>query len=158
MRGCSPIIALLFLLLIGCDPNRSTRPIQVVAPAELMARQSCQALIDAELKVQDEVVMTGTAEHGRPDVVRVKCDNQEHTLIFMLLPKADDLGMREFRKQWQKKTSPNARNCAACPKYNISARFVGLLRTDPADSKRLLYIVRTADRIHRLKIRRPEQK
>lgn len=158
MRASLPIPATVLLFLTACDPNRATRPIQVVASPELVARQSCQALVAAEQKPQDEVVLTGTAEHGRPDLFHTTCDNQEHTLVFMLLPNSDDLEIREFRKWWQKKTSPNARDCAACPHYNISARFVGSLRADPADSKRLLYIVRTADRIHRIKIRRPEQK
>jgi hypothetical protein len=152
MRAWIPIAASVFLFLTGCDPNRATRPIQVVATPELVARQSCQALVDAERKPQDEVVLTGTAEHGHPDLLHIACDGKEHTVIFMLMPSPGDLGMKELRRQWQKKTSSQASECPSCPRYNVRARFVGMLRADPAESTRLLYLVRTADQIHKLRI------
>ena len=152
MRTLHLFSTLAMLLLIACDPNRSSRPIQVVLTPELVQRQSCQALADAERKPQDEVVITGTAEHGHPDVLRITCDGKARTLIFALASPPDDLGMKQLRKQWQSKTSPKHAECSACPKYNVSARFVGEVSADPADPSRLLFFARTADQIHRKRI------
>lgn len=139
-------------ILTACDPYRDTRPIQVVATPELVQRQSCEAIEDAHRHAQDETVLTGVAEHGHPDTLRISCDGRERQLVFMLVPPPDDLGMKELRRQWQKKTGAHSDDCHSCPKYNVSAKFVGTLRADPADPDRLLYLVRTADRIQRKRI------
>lgn len=151
MRSLILLTASTFVLT-ACDPYRDSRPIQVVATPALVQRQSCQAIEDAHRSAQDEAVLIGVAEHGHPDVLRVTCDGRERQLVFMLVPPPDDLGMKELRKQWQKKTGAHAVECSACPKYNVSAKFVGTLRADPADSNRLLYLVRTADKIQRKRI------
>ena len=142
-------------LTLACDSYRDTRPIRTVASPDLVQRQSCQALADAESKPQEEVVLNGIAEHGRPDTLRIECD-APRSLIFLLTPQPDDLGMKELRAQWQKTTKDKL--CPGCPKYNVAARFVGTLRADPGQSGRLLFLVRTADNIHRKRIRHEPKK
>lgn len=132
--------------------------IGVVAPLELVQRQSCQTIIDAEQKPQEEVVLNGTAEHGHPDLLRVTCEGKERALRFAPPSVSDDLGMKQFLKQWKKTTSAASKECRSCPKYNLAARFVGTLRADPADQSRLLYFVRTVDDLHRKRIQYPRQK
>lgn len=158
MRRLGFIAASCFLLLTACDLSRDTPTIHVVAAPELVQRQSCQALIDAEQKPQEEVVLTGTAEHGHPDLLRVACAGKERSLIFAPPPVSDDLGMKQFLRQWKKKNSAASKNCRSCPKYNIAAKFVGTLRSDPADCSRLLYFARTADNLRRKRIQYVRQK
>lgn len=153
MRQVIPVIvALSFILLTACDLSRDTRTVHVVATPELVQRQSCQALVDAEQKPQEEVVLTGIAEHGHPDLVRLNCEGKERTLVLALVPATDDLGMKHFLKQWEKRNSEKSSVCHSCPKYNVFGKFVGTLRSDPDDHSRLLYFVRTADSLHRKRI------
>jgi len=146
------IFAICFLLFTACDLSREPRTIHIVATPELVQRQSCQAITDAARKPQEEVVLTGTAEHGQPDLLRVVCEGKEHSLIFAPPAVSDDLGMKQFLKQWRKKNSAASNPCQSCPKYNVTAKFVGTIRTDPADHSRFLYFPRTADNFHRKKI------
>lgn len=146
------ILAFCFLLFAACDLSREPRTIHVVATPELVQRQSCQAMIDAVQKPQEEVVLTGTAEHGHPDLHRVVCEGKEHSLIFAAPAVSDDLGMKQFLREWRRKNSATFKPCQSCPKYNVSAKFVGTIRTDPADYSRLLYFPRTADNFHRKSI------
>ena len=148
-------LSITFLLILSaCDPARNTRPIRVVASPELLDRQSCQFIKDAQRKPQEEVVLTGTASHGSPDTLRISCEGQEHRIVIAFAPPPDDLGMKELRRQWTKKTSKNDQKCSSCPKYNITARFVGELTTAGGGDKNfVLYVVRTADRIRKSKIR-----
>ena len=140
-------------LLVGCDPGRNTGPIIMRAKPPLIERQFCIALRDAEREPQDSVVMTGTALHGTPDVFRVNCNGETHELLFKLSPPGDDdFGMKNLRKQWNKKTGAKDAECSRCPKYNVTAKFVGMVRKDA--SGRLAYEAQTADDLRRHKIRR----
>ncbi len=153
MKNFSLVPIAFALLLLGCDSSRELRPITVAATPDMLDRLSCQALTEAERKPQEEVVLVGTAEHGRPDVLRVKCDGLERVVIFALMPSKDDLGMKELEKTWRKATATKFAACPSCPKYDVTGKFVGTLRADPADATRLLFLVRTADKIHRKPIR-----
>lgn len=157
-RLIGSIAASSFLLLVACDPSRETRTIHVVATPEFVQRQSCQAVVDAEQKPQEEIVLTGTAEHGHPDLLYVSCEDKQRSLIFASPPASDDLGMKQFLKQWKKRNSAAFKYCRSCPKYNVTAKFVGTIRSDPADHSRLLYFPRTADNLHRRRIQYAQQK
>jgi len=136
------------LVLIACDPERNTRPIIMNAKPPLIEHQFCLALLDAERRPQDSMVVRGTAIHGNPDTFRATCDGEEHELGFELAPAVDDdFGMKLLRKQWNKKTSAKDATCARCPKYDIQAKFVGMVRKD--ESGRLVFVAQTADEIRR---------
>jgi hypothetical protein len=158
MRRLGFIAASCFLLFTACDLSRETRTIHVVATPEFVQRQSCQAVLDAEQKPQEEIVLTGTAEHGHPDLIHVTCGDRQRSLIFAPPPASDDLGMKQFLKQWKKRNSAAFKDCRSCPKYNVTAKFVGTIRSDPADHSRLLYFPRTADNLHRKRIQYAQQK
>jgi len=138
-------------ILLACDPYRDTRPITVVAKPPLIEHQSCLALHDAEREPQDSAVMVGTAVHGNPDVFRVTCEGEVHELQFVLAPPPDDLGMKDLRKQWSKKTGTKDPECSRCPKYDLTAKFVGMLKTN--ESGKLIYVAQTADGIRRKRVR-----
>jgi hypothetical protein len=143
--------ALLSTILLACDPYRDSRPIIVKAKPPLIQHQFCIALHDAEREPQESVVITGTAVHGTPDLFRVTCDGEAHELLFTLAPPPDDLGMKELRNQWNKKTSRRSLDCARCPKYELSGRFVGTIRRSETQN-RLIYIAQGADDIRRTRI------
>jgi hypothetical protein len=137
--------------LLACDPYRDTRPITVVAKPPLIEHQLCLALHDAEREPQDSVVVTGTAIHGSPDLLRVSCEGEVHELLFALAPPPDDLAMKELRKAWNKKTGARDSECSRCPKYDLTAKFVGMVKRD--ESGRLIYVAQTADEIRRHRVR-----
>jgi len=141
------------ILMSACDPYRDTRPITMIAKPPLIERQFCMALRDAERAPQDSVVMTGIAVHGTPDVFRVSCEAEQHELIFVLSPPPDDLNMKELRKQWNKKTGAKSVPCGRCPKYDLTAKFVGMVKRDDRDPTRLMFVVQGADEIRRHRIR-----
>ena len=97
--------------------------------------------------------MTGTAIHGQPDVFRVTCEGEQHELLIALSPPPDDLNMKELRKQWNKKTGAKSEPCSRCPKYDLTAKFVGMVKRDEHDPTRLLFVVQGADEIRRHRIR-----
>jgi hypothetical protein len=109
------------------------------------------ALHGAEREPQDSVVMMGTAVHGTPDVFRLTCEGEAHELLFTLAPPPDDLGMKDLRKQWNKKTSPKDPECSRCAKYDLTAKFVGMVRKN--ESGRLIYVAQTADEVRRKRVR-----
>ncbi len=125
----------------------------MVVPPDVVQRQSCELLHGAEFKAEQEVVLSGIAEHGYPDSLRVVCGGRERRLVFLILPGPDDMGMKVLRKSWEKKSTSACRYYRDCPKYNVRGTFVGTVRSDPADHSRLLFFVRTADRLHRERIR-----
>jgi hypothetical protein len=149
--GQAALAILLMCILLACDPYRDTRPITVVAKPPLIEHQSCLALHDAEREPQDSAVMVGTAVHGNPDVFRVTCEGEVHELQFVLAPPPDDLGMKDLRKQWSKKTGTKDPECSRCPKYDLTAKFVGMLKTN--ESGKLIYVAQTADGIRRKRVR-----
>jgi hypothetical protein len=137
--------------LLACDPYRDTRPITVVAKPPLIEHQSCLALHDAESEPQDSVVMVGTAVHGTPDLFRMACEGEVHELLFALAPPPDDLGMKDLRKQWNKKTGAKDPECSRCPKYDLAAKFVGMVKKN--EGGKLIYVAQTADGIRRKRVR-----
>jgi hypothetical protein len=152
------ILAISAVVLNSCDPHRAMRPITVVVPPDVVQRQSCQSLLSAEQVAEQEVVLYGTAEHGHPDLLRVQCGGQERSLVFFMLPAPEDLGMKELRRAWEKKRTSRCKDYRDCPRYNVRGRFVGAIRSDPAEHSRLLFLVRTADRLRILRIPYPPKK
>ncbi len=142
VRGAA-LAAIVCVGLAGCDPYRDTRPITIVAKPPLIQRQSCMALRDAEREDVDAVVMMGTAVHGAPDMFRTTCGGEQRELLFALAAPPDDLGMKDLRKQWNKKTGKKDRWCARCPKYDLTGKFVGMVKKD--ESGRLVYVVQSGE-------------
>lgn len=140
----------LSLLLIACDPERNTRPIIMRANPPLIEHQFCIALRDAEREPQDSVVMKGTAVHGRPDVFRVTCDGEDRELLFALAPAGDDdFAMKDLRKAWNNRTGAKDAECPRCPKYDLTAKFVGMVKRD--ESGKLVFVAQTADEVRRIR-------
>jgi hypothetical protein len=146
------ILALPVMTVVSCDPYRATRPITVVVAPDVVQRQSCKSLISAERIAEHEVVLYGIAEHGHPDSLRIKCDGEDRSLVLFMLPAPQDLGMKELRKIWEKRRTSQCKDYHDCPKYNVRGRFVGTVRSDPAERSRLLFFVRTADSLHKQRI------
>jgi hypothetical protein len=144
-------LAAIMSCTLACDPYRDTRPIIVNAKPPLIEHQFCLALHDAEHESQDSVVMTGTAVHGTPDLFRVTCEGQTHELLFALAPPPDDLGMKELRRQWNKRTGGKSAECIRCPKFDLTAKFVGMVKRDETQ-RRLIYIAQGADDVRRTRI------
>lgn len=151
-KGIAALIGLCGLLA-GCDAERNTRPIILRAKPPLIEHQFCMAMRDAERAPQDSVVMKGTAVHGDPDLFRVNCEGELHELLFALAPaRNDDSPMKDLRKQWNKRTGAKDPVCARCPKYDVSANFVGMVKKD--ESGKLVFIVQAVDEMRRKRIRR----
>jgi hypothetical protein len=141
------------LMLVACDLERNAQPIIIRAKPPLIEHQFCIALRDAEREPQDSVVMRGTVRHGRRDTFHVRCDGEEREMLFALVvPGDDDFGMKELRKQWNKKTGIRDLACGRCPKYDITAKFVGMVKKD--ESGRLVFVAQTADEVRRIRIQR----
>ncbi len=138
--------------LLGCNVARDKSSVKVVLPPDAVQQQSCQVLLHPDKNGEEEVVLSGIAEHDHPDVLRVRCGEEERTIIFGLMTGSDDLGLKKLRKIWQSRSRSDCSNYVLCPKYNVSGTFVGSLRPDPNDDSRLLYFVRTADRLKRHRI------
>lgn len=155
MRAAGLIAAVFsVLLLVSCDASRDKSTVKVVLPPDAVQQQSCQALLDPGAKGEEEVVLNGVAEHGHPDVLRVHCEAGDRMVIFGLMNGSDDLGMKKLRKAWQSRSRSDCKDYRECPKYDVSGTFVGSLRPDPSDRSRLLYFVRTADKLKRHRIAR----
>ncbi len=152
MRTAGISAALCVSILIACDSSRDKSSIKVVLPPAVVQRQSCQALLQAGETGEAEVVLTGIAEHGHPDILRVQCEEGERTVVFALMTGSDDLGLKKLRKAWQSRARSDCKDYRACPKYDVSGTFVGSLRPDPQDHWRLLCFVRTADKLRRHRI------
>ena len=143
-----------FSLVLGaCDPERTTRPIIMKAKPPLIEHQFCLALLDAERRPQDSMVIKGIAVHGYPDTFTAMCDGEEHVMEFTLAPASDDdFGMKELRKAWNKRTGAKDPICSRCPKYDIRAKFVGMVKKD--ESGKLVFVAQTADEVRRIRIRK----
>ena len=148
--GSVAVLVGLSLMLVACDAERNTRPVIMKAKPPLIEHQFCLALRDAERRPQDSMVIKGTAVHGNPDRFWVMCDGEEHELGFALAPAMDDdFGMKELRKVWNKRTGAKYKKCPRCPKYDISAKFVGMVKKD--ESGKLVFVAQTADEVRRIR-------
>lgn len=70
---------------------------------------------------------------------------------FTLAPAIDDdFGMKDLRKVWNKRTGAKDKGCPGCPRYDLTAKFVGMVKKD--ESGKLVFVAQTADEVRKIRI------